>query len=232
MTMISRPSAPCLVRPRHVPGRNAPRVPLLDLDYLVVELHPPAPESDQVHLLLFPVRVAVWKAIARWDALVAQGGLLKSSSALVAQAELQVRCPLEVRGDVRQVLLEVPEHERHSRNPTVPTWLQPPDQCSGMSLEGAVSRTSARRVGRATERLRLRSSRDRRSSARGCDRRARPRELRPPGGDGDARRRACGRRRRSRRDAVPVNLAYPSSTGSSTRASSSPRSTAPAATRR
>src|SRR5438093_13662998 len=57
-------------------GRDAHRVPLLELDDLVVELHPPAPAQDHVHLLLLLVRVPVRKAIAGWDALVAQGGLL------------------------------------------------------------------------------------------------------------------------------------------------------------
>src|SRR5712671_1090298 len=53
-------------------GRDAHRVPFLELDDLVVELHPPAPAQDHVHLLLFLVRVAVRKAIAGRDALVAQ----------------------------------------------------------------------------------------------------------------------------------------------------------------
>ena len=51
------------LRPGLVPspcsGRNAHDVPLLDLDDLVVELHPPAPAHDHVHLLLLLVRVAV-----------------------------------------------------------------------------------------------------------------------------------------------------------------------------
>src|SRR5688572_30300008 len=54
------------------PGRDAHRVPVRELDDLVVELHPPAPAQDHVHLLLRLVRVAVWKAIAGRDALVAQ----------------------------------------------------------------------------------------------------------------------------------------------------------------
>src|SRR5712691_11786812 len=37
-------------------GRDAHRVPLLELDDLVVELHPPAPAQDHVHLLLLLVR--------------------------------------------------------------------------------------------------------------------------------------------------------------------------------
>src|SRR6266513_2323393 len=37
-------------------GRDAHRVPLIELDDLVVELHPPAPAHDDVHLLLRPVR--------------------------------------------------------------------------------------------------------------------------------------------------------------------------------
>src|SRR5918995_2694220 len=43
--------------------RDAHRVPLFELDDLVVELHPPAPADDDVHLLLPHVRVAVGKAI-------------------------------------------------------------------------------------------------------------------------------------------------------------------------
>src|SRR5439155_23388207 len=58
-------------------GRDAYRVPFLQLDDLVVHLHPPAPTQDHVHLLLFPVHVAVRKAIAGRDALVAQGGFLE-----------------------------------------------------------------------------------------------------------------------------------------------------------
>src|SRR5262249_27344146 len=64
------------VRPRLVAsprtGRDAHRVPFLELDDLVVDLHPPAPAHDHVHLLLLLVRVAVRKAIAGRDALVAQ----------------------------------------------------------------------------------------------------------------------------------------------------------------
>src|SRR5688500_20233236 len=55
-------------------GRDAHRVPLLDLDDFVVELHPPAPAQDHVHLLLRLVRVAVRHAIAGRDALAAQAG--------------------------------------------------------------------------------------------------------------------------------------------------------------
>src|SRR5690242_6686569 len=45
-------------------GRDAYCVPLLELDDLVVDLHPPAPAHDDVHLLLRSVRVTVRKAIA------------------------------------------------------------------------------------------------------------------------------------------------------------------------
>src|SRR3954449_8037848 len=93
-------------------GRDAHRVPLLELDDLVVELHPPAPPQDHVHLLLLPVRVAVRKAIAGRDALVAQTGLLEVER-LGGQAELKVRRAVEPGSDVLQVLLEVPERERH-----------------------------------------------------------------------------------------------------------------------
>src|SRR3954464_14254926 len=100
-------------------GRDAHRVPLPELDDLVVELHPPAPAHDDVHLLLFLVRVAVRKSIAGRDALVAQAGLLEFER-LGRQAELQVRRAVESGPDVLQVLLEVPEREWHSRNPMCP----------------------------------------------------------------------------------------------------------------
>src|SRR5213083_3527127 len=69
-------------------GRDAHRVPLLELDDLVVELHPPAPAQDHVHLLLLPVRVAVRKAITGRDALVAQTGSLELER-VGSQAELE-----------------------------------------------------------------------------------------------------------------------------------------------
>src|SRR5437588_4063097 len=93
-------------------GRDAHRVPFLELDDLVVELHSPAPAQDHVHLLLRLVRVAVRKAIAGWDALVAQGGLLERER-LGRRAELQVRRAVEPGADVLQILLDVPERERH-----------------------------------------------------------------------------------------------------------------------
>src|SRR5437762_8710780 len=96
-------------------GRDAHRVPLLELDDLVVELHPPAPAQDHVHLLLLLVRVAVREAIAGRDALVAQAGFLELER-LGRQAKLQVRRSVELGPDVLQVLLEVPERERHGRN--------------------------------------------------------------------------------------------------------------------
>src|SRR5205809_1307461 len=102
-------------------GRDAHRVPLLELDELVVELHPPAPAQDHVHLLLFLVRVAVRKAIAGRDALVAQAGLLDLER-LGRQAELKVRRAVEPGSEVLQVLLEVPQRERHGRNPMCPRW--------------------------------------------------------------------------------------------------------------
>src|SRR5207253_10760588 len=52
-------------------GRDAHRVPLLGLDDLVVELHPPAAAQDDVHLLLPLVRMAVRKAVAGRDRVVA-----------------------------------------------------------------------------------------------------------------------------------------------------------------
>src|SRR6476469_7518862 len=89
-------------------GGNAHRIPLLELDNLVVELHPPAPAHDHVHLLLLLVRVAVREAIAGRDALVAKTGLLELER-LACEAELQVRRAVESGPDVLQVLLEVPE---------------------------------------------------------------------------------------------------------------------------
>src|SRR5918993_2000448 len=93
-------------------GRDAHRVPFLELDDLVVDLHPPAPADDHVHLLLLLVRVAVRKAIAGWDALVAQAGVFELER-LGRQAELQVRRAVEVGTEVRQIVLDVPERERH-----------------------------------------------------------------------------------------------------------------------
>src|SRR6266702_4202203 len=93
-------------------GRDAHRVPLLELDDLVVEFHTPAPAQDHVHLLLLLVRVAVGKAIAGRDALVAQAGFLELER-LGRQAELQVRRAVELRAEVLQILLDVPERERH-----------------------------------------------------------------------------------------------------------------------
>src|SRR5437763_2839308 len=93
-------------------GRDAHRVPFLELDDLVVDFHPPAPAQDHVHLLLRLVCVAVRKAIAGRDALVAQGGFLELER-LRRRAELQVRRAVKLRADVLQILLDVPERERH-----------------------------------------------------------------------------------------------------------------------
>src|SRR5256714_8055485 len=93
-------------------GRDAHRVPFFELDDLIVDLHPPAPADDHVHLLLLLVRVAVRKAIAGRDALVAQGGFLELER-LGRRPELQVRRSLEPRADVLQILLDVAERERH-----------------------------------------------------------------------------------------------------------------------
>src|SRR5205085_847799 len=112
---------PCLVASPRA-RRDAHRVPLLELDDLVVELHPPAPAHDHVDLLLLPVRVAIRKAIAGRDALVAQAGFLELER-LGRQAEFQVRRAVEPGPEVLQVLLEIPERERHARNRMV-TWLR------------------------------------------------------------------------------------------------------------
>ena len=88
MTKISGPaSSPCA-------GRDAHRVPLLELDDLVVELHPPAP-AHHVQLLLQLVRVAVREAIVGRNALVAKAGLFELER-LGCEAELQVRRTVEV----------------------------------------------------------------------------------------------------------------------------------------
>src|SRR5881397_2601668 len=93
-------------------GRNAHGVPFFELDDLVVDFHPSAPAQDHVHLLLLHVRVAVRKAIAGRDALVAQGGFLELER-LGRRAELQVRRAVEPSADVLQILLDVAERERH-----------------------------------------------------------------------------------------------------------------------
>src|SRR2546421_9290199 len=98
-------------------GWDAHHVPLLDLDDLVVELHPPAPAHDHVHLLLLLVSVAVREAIVGRDALVAQAGLLEFKR-LACVAKLQVRRAGEVGPEILQVLLEVPERVRHGRSST------------------------------------------------------------------------------------------------------------------
>src|SRR5437764_8816292 len=92
--------------------RNAHRVPLLELDDLLVELHPPAPPQDHVHLLLLLVRMAVRKAVAGGNALEAQAGALELERG-GCQAKLQVRRAVEPGSHVFQVLLEIPERERH-----------------------------------------------------------------------------------------------------------------------
>src|SRR5580765_1274374 len=92
-------------------GREAHRVPFLVLDDLVVDFHPPAPAQDHVHLLLLLVRVAVRKAVAGRDALVAQGGSLELER-LGRRTELQVRRAVGPGAEVLQILLDVPERER------------------------------------------------------------------------------------------------------------------------
>src|SRR5437762_10264864 len=117
---------PGLVASPHT-GRDAHRVPFFELDDLVVDFHPPAPAQDYVHLLLRLVRVAVRKAIAGRDALVAQSGFLELER-LGRRAELQVRRAVEPRAEVLQILLDVPERERHGANPMSPrrTCHRPP----------------------------------------------------------------------------------------------------------
>src|SRR5947207_9047785 len=93
-------------------GRDAHHVPFPEVDDLVVNLHPPAPAQDHVHLLLLLVRVAVRKAMARRDALIAQAGFLELKRP-GRRTELQVRRAVELRADVLQIRLDVPERERH-----------------------------------------------------------------------------------------------------------------------
>src|SRR6476469_10933204 len=97
------------------PGRDAHRVPFLELEDLVVDFHPPAPAQDYVHLLLLSVGVAVGEATSGRDALVAQGALLELER-LGRRAELQVGRAVEHGADVLQILLDVPERERHGRD--------------------------------------------------------------------------------------------------------------------
>src|SRR5256885_12401560 len=103
------------LRPRLVAsprtGRDAHRVPFLELDDLIVDLHPPTPAHDHVHLLLLLVRVAVREAIAGRDALIAQAGFLELERC-GRRAELQVRCAVEPGAEVLQIL-DVSECERH-----------------------------------------------------------------------------------------------------------------------
>src|SRR5260370_13537518 len=98
--------------------RNAHDVPLLELDDLVVELHPPVPAHYHEHLLLLLVRVAVREPVVGRDALIAQAGLFELKR-LTRDTELQVLRAVEVGPDVRQIGSEVPERERHGRESTV-----------------------------------------------------------------------------------------------------------------
>src|SRR3954447_6285122 len=93
-------------------GRDADRVPFLELDDLAVELHPPAPAQDHVDLLLRLMGMAVRKAVVGRDALVAEPRLLELER-LGRHPKLQVRRTVEVGADVFQILLEVPERKRH-----------------------------------------------------------------------------------------------------------------------
>src|SRR3954468_14246535 len=101
-------------------GRDAHRVPLPELDDLVVPLHPPAPAQDHVHLLLRLVRVAVRKAIAGRDALVAEAGPLELER-LGRRAELQIGRTVEPRAEVLEIRPDVRERERHGANPMAQT---------------------------------------------------------------------------------------------------------------
>src|SRR5215218_3171694 len=76
-------------------GGDADRVPLRELDDLVVQLHPAAAAQDEVDLLLLPVGVAVGEAVVGWDALIAEAGVLQLEG-LGRQTELQVKSAVEV----------------------------------------------------------------------------------------------------------------------------------------
>src|SRR3954449_2934548 len=64
------------------------------------------------------MRVAVREAIVGRDALVAKAALLELER-LGCEVELQIRRAVEVGPEILQILLEVPERERHGRDPTV-----------------------------------------------------------------------------------------------------------------
>src|SRR6188472_3904115 len=93
-------------------GRDPHRVPFLELDDRVVELHPPAPAHDHVDLLLRLVGVAVRKPVTGRNALIAQAGSLEPERP-GRHSELQIRRTVEVGPDVLEVMLEVAERERH-----------------------------------------------------------------------------------------------------------------------
>src|SRR5215472_7277347 len=82
-------------------GRDAHHVPLLDLDDLVVELHPAAPAHHQVELFLLSMRMPVGEAIAGRDALIAKAAVLEPER-LAGNAELEVRRAVEVGSEVLQ----------------------------------------------------------------------------------------------------------------------------------
>jgi hypothetical protein len=63
--------------------------------------------------------MTVRKAVAGWDSLVTQPGLLKFER-VGGQAELQVSRTVEVGPDVFQILFEVPQRKRHGCDPTAP----------------------------------------------------------------------------------------------------------------
>ena len=85
----------------------------VDVDDLVVELHPPAPAHDDEDLFLRLMGVADREPIAGRDALEGQAGPLELERP-ARVPELQVRWPVEVRPDIRDVLPEVLERERHA----------------------------------------------------------------------------------------------------------------------
>jgi hypothetical protein len=91
---------------------NAGSTQTLQSSDATTDVIPPDPAHDHIHLLLRPVRVAVRKAIAGRDALVAQRAFLELER-LGRCAELEVRSAVELSAEVLQIVLDVPECERH-----------------------------------------------------------------------------------------------------------------------
>ena len=83
--------------------RDPNHVPLLELDDLLVELHPATPSHDHVDLLLLLVRVAIWEAIVGRNALVTEAGPFELDC-LARATELEVRRAVEVGPEILEIL--------------------------------------------------------------------------------------------------------------------------------